>query len=480
MNDYAPLLEKVFSLDVAEQSYEVGEIEGEIPGFIDGAYYLNGPARFSRGEIRYRHWLDGDGMVLSLHFEGGAVHFTNRFVRSHKFVAEEAAGRPIFRTFGTAFDGDKLLKNIAIASPANVSVYPYGETLLAFGEQGLPWELDPATLETRGEYDFNGGINDFSPFSAHPRFDPQMDEMFNFGISYSATRPCLNVYRFDGRSSLHYRKRFQLDFPCSIHDFVLSPNYAVFYLNPYIVNMAAIMAGGKSLMDALSWEPERGSRLFIVSRETGEELASIPIGQKYCLHLINSYERDDALIVDLLEYDQPLYDEYQVLPNLFTGVREAKPVRFVVEPRRSELVERKTLAPHLAPDFPSVQPGKLMHPYHDFWMLSMATEKRSGRKFFNRLAHLNWDEPGVCDIYQSEPMRYLGGEPVFIENPGDECSGAIICQVFDAEHRASAFAIFDAFDVAKGPLALLHLREPIHLGFHASFRPRPRAGKRND
>ena len=100
-----------------------------------------------------------------------------------------------------------------------------------------------------------------------------------------------------------------------------------------------MMADGKPFMDALSWEPERGSRLFIVSRETGEEVASIPIGQKYCLHLINSYEKNDALIVDLLEYDQPLYDEYQVLPNLFTGVRKAKPVRFVVEPQRSELIE---------------------------------------------------------------------------------------------------------------------------------------------
>ena len=219
MNDYAPLIEKAFSLDATEQSYDVEDIEGEIPDFIDGTYYLNGPARFSRGELRYRHWLDGDGMIRSLWFGGGAVHFTNRFVRTHKFVAEEAAGRPIFRTFGTAFAGDQLLKNIAIASPVNVSVYTYSGTLLAFGEQGLPWELDPVTLETRGEFDFSGHINDFSPFAAHPRFDPTVNEMFNFGMSYSATRSRLNIYQFDGQSNLLYRKRFQLYFPCSIPDF---------------------------------------------------------------------------------------------------------------------------------------------------------------------------------------------------------------------------------------------------------------------
>jgi carotenoid cleavage dioxygenase-like enzyme len=45
----------------------------------------------------------------------------------------------------------------------------------------------------------------------------------------------------------------------------------------------------------------------------------------------------------------------------------------------------------------------------------------------------------------------------------------ILCQMFDAERTASAFALFDAFHVARGPVALLHLRAPIPPLFHASF-----------
>jgi carotenoid cleavage dioxygenase-like enzyme len=37
--------------------------------------------------------------------------------------------------------------------PANVSVCRYGEHLLAFGEQTLPYSLDLVTLQTRGEFD---------------------------------------------------------------------------------------------------------------------------------------------------------------------------------------------------------------------------------------------------------------------------------------------------------------------------------------
>ncbi len=39
MSDYAPLLERAFSLHPGEQCYSIEEIEGEIPDFIRGTYY---------------------------------------------------------------------------------------------------------------------------------------------------------------------------------------------------------------------------------------------------------------------------------------------------------------------------------------------------------------------------------------------------------------------------------------------------------
>jgi carotenoid cleavage dioxygenase-like enzyme len=58
---------------------------------------------------------------------------------------------------------------------------------------------------------------------------------------------------------------------------------------------------------------------------------------------------------------------------------------------------------------------------------------------------------------------------MFIGDPRDPSTGVILCQLFDAERTASAFALFDAFRVARGPVSLLHLREPIPPLFHASF-----------
>jgi carotenoid cleavage dioxygenase-like enzyme len=470
MDDHAPLIERLFAEPPREQSCFIEEIEGEIPDFLRGTYYLNGPARFRRGGFKYRHWLDGDGMVCALRFESGRAHFTNRWVRSVKLRVEEEAGRPIFRAFGGAFAGDRLKRGFMLESPVNVSVYPFAGALLAFGEQGLPWELDPVTLETRGEFNFGGCLNEVSPFAAHPKFDAVTGEMFNFGVVFSSTEPLLNVYRFDAGARLIYRRRLRLPYACSIHDFGLSRRYSIFHLSPYILEMKTLGANGGTLVDALHWEPERGSYLLILERATGEHAAMVRVGNGYCLHFVNCFEQEGRLNVDALELERPVYDQYQTLPDLFTDVGEGHPARFVVDVKNGELIGKVEIDYRLAPDFPSIDPRRAAAPYDDFWMLGISATGRRGRKFFDQLAHESWNGRETRGVYQSPPSRYLCGEPVFISDPRDEVGGAVICQLFDTERDASAFAVFDAFDVARGPVALLRLPEPMHLGFHASFR----------
>lgn len=466
MPDNAPLIERAFSIEVREGSVDL-PIEGALPSHLAGTAYWNGPGRFARGDVRYRHWLDGDGLVCALAFSGPRVRLTSRFVRSDKFRAEESSGRALFRQFGTAFPGDQLKRGIGLESPVNVSVYPFSGALLAFGEQGLPWALDPTTLETRGIFTFNGQLNDVTPFSAHPKVDHQTGEMFNFGVTFAAGRPTLNLFRFDASGGLVYRKRHALPYPASIHDFALSASYAVFYVSPLVLDMAALLQGGATIMDALSWEPERGSRLMIVSRETGELAASIPIGHKYCLHLVNAFERDGRLVVDVVEYERPIYDQYQVIPAMFTEVPTASPVRHQVDVAAASLAGRQELAYSCAPDFPAHDLDLTGLAYRDFWMLGIGTTGRPGRKFLNQLVRFDWDTNDV-EIYQAPPLTYLGGEPLFFPEPSNRRKGVVVCQSFDAERSRSAFVVFDACHVSRGPIATLWLPSALPLLFHST------------
>lgn len=468
--DFAPGIETMFSIQPSEASYIIQDIEGRVPEYISGSYYLNGPARFSFSDLQYRHWLDGDGMVYSLQFGDEGVCFTNRFVRTDKFVAEQAAGHPLFRTFGTAFPHDILRRGLSLESPSNISVYPFGATLLAFGEQALPMQLNPATLETIAPFNFSGTLNSISPFSAHPKFDHVSGEMVNFGVFFSGKKAQLCVYCFDWNGTLRWRSNQELPYPCTIHDFGLTSHYAVFYLSPYLLNVDQVVRGHRCLMDSLHWEPGRGSRLQVISRHTGKSIALIPLADRYSLHVINCFEREDTLVVDIIEFDRPVYDQYQPVPDLFQNVPHGCPVRWSINLLSAEPVARKELGYRLAPDFPTINPRLSASPYCDFWMLGLSAAGQHGRKFFDQLVHSNWDDLSTVDVFHAQPTHYLGGEPVFIEDTGSR-GGAIICQEFDARQSRSSFLIFDAFNVAAGPVARLHLKEPVHLALHACFQP---------
>lgn len=470
MTDHAPLIERAFALIPREQASDIEGVEGTLPAFLSGVYHVNGPARFSRGDLQYRNWLDGDGMVCALDFTRRPVRFTNRYVRSTKFVAEEAAGRPLYRTFGTAFPGDALLRGIALESPVNVSVYWVNGRLLALGEQSVPWELDPWTLETRGPFTFGNVLNEATPFSAHPKLDPATGELFAFGVSFSSASPALVVFRFGADGVLQYRRRVPLPYACSIHDFALSRSHAVFFVAPYLLNMSRLLHEGAALVDALEWRPERGSVLIGISRETGEVDWSIPVDRGYCLHLINAFDADDRLVVDVVEYERPLYDEYQVLPDLFTNVSSGCPVRLTVDLLKREIVGRRAIAYQCAPDFPAHDPELTGRSYRRFWMLGISAAGRPGRKFFDELVAADWDDPdGRVETYRCPRGQYLGGEPVFVPDPADRSEGVVICQSFDAEACTSAFLVFDANRVSRGPRARLPLAAPIPPLFHATY-----------
>ena len=466
----SPGLERCFLFDAVEGSYEITGITGQIPDWLRGSYYVNGPARFERAGRRYNHWLDGDGMVCALRFDENGVGFTSRFVGTRKLREEDAAGEFLFRTFGTAFPGDRLRRGLMLEPPVNVSVYPFAKRLLAFGEQSLPIELDPATLETRGEFDFHGRLNEVSPFAAHAKFDPANGHLINFGISYSATQPALNVYEFDATGNLERRSRHPIDLPHSNHDFGLSAKHCVFFLSPLLMDFDRFWGDGVSIMESLRWEPERGSRMLIAPRGAKKEAAfTVPAGQGYCLHLVNCFEEGRMLTVDILELEEPVYPEYQPIPDLFSTVQPCRPVRYLIDLKSRKLAERQTMDYDRTPDFPSIDPQLVSQKYSDFWMLGISASGAAGRKFFDQLARGSWQAGSVSDVFQTPAGEYLAGEPVFVGNPAAREQGVVIVEHLNARNDEAAFLLFDAFDVKSGPVARLPLRQRIHPGFHASW-----------
>lgn len=462
-------LAQVFFREHEESCYEIEEIEGRVPEYVRGTWYLNGPARFERAGRRYENWLDGDGMVCAVRFVEGAVHFTNRFVQTKKIIHEQAAGRFLYRTFGTAFDGDRLNRGPGTETPANVSVIPFNGQLLAFGEQSIPLELDPVSLDTIGPFDFYGQLNRISPFSAHPKIDPDNGDFLNFGIAFSQTQPLLHYYRFDKNGQLLCRTRTELTAPSSLHDFAVSDNYVSFYLSPYVLNMDRLRSGDSTL-GSLDWSSSP-SELLVLNRMAGDVAARLQIDNGYSLHTINSFECDGLLVLDLIEFDRPVYADYGPLPHLFESPPHGRPVRFVIDVAAGRIVEKFGLPYRGLLDFPCVHPADDQQSYDRCWMLGIPDGEPGETKFFTQLVAFHWSDRGTSETYTTPEGVYVAGEPVCICNPQqpDEC--VLVCQVYDAGMDTGSLVFFDGNSIRRGPIARVRLRAPIHFGFHASFAP---------
>jgi hypothetical protein len=163
------------------------EVEGDLPYDLVGVLYRNGPGKMGVGGERVAHTLDGDGMILKISMPPPDKHgkrtvmFRSRFVETEAMVRERQANRFIYRgTFGTGPSPffDKRPKNglnsdpiepsilskvigralnIDLKNTANTQVISFAGKVLALFEAGLPYAIDPETLETLGE-DTLGGV----------------------------------------------------------------------------------------------------------------------------------------------------------------------------------------------------------------------------------------------------------------------------------------------------------------------------------
>lgn len=112
------------------------------------------PGRFDRGGRRYEHVLDGDGHLIKFVVDGKQqrAHISNAFVKTDEFIAEQARDDILYRsTFGTQPLGlaDNFM-NLQLKNQANTNIQWCAGRLLALWEAGLPWRVNPWTLETEG------------------------------------------------------------------------------------------------------------------------------------------------------------------------------------------------------------------------------------------------------------------------------------------------------------------------------------------
>lgn len=449
-----------------EATYACTEVEGEIPRELNGTLYRNGPCQNVLPKVGARalHLFDGDGLVHAIRFDDGKAHYRGRFARTESFLREEREGR--YCMGGVGVPADVEIPDPPPGIQANTNVVPHAGRLFALVENAPPFELDPATLESKGLWDYDGKLLGMST-SAHPKIDGRTGQMVIHG--YQPVEPYVQLYVVepDGRVSL--AETVDAPWPSMMHDLAITENHVIFPLGSVYFDIE-VMANGGRFTEAVRGRPELGMKFGIRRREPGSPTRWFDAPSPgYLFHPGNAYEKDGRIFMDACTYADP-----QGLLDGIAAIRTGKVAMgasahpYLYEFDLEAGTCKETKLSDMEAEFPRLDDRAVG--YENRFGYAVTAEPAEGPEgVFRRFTR--YDRTRRTSVHRApEPGRWVG-EPVFVPRTPDaeEDDGFVLGLVYDGVDDRTALDVLDARAIDAKPLARIWLQERIPLGFHGNW-----------
>ncbi|MDM0027398.1 carotenoid oxygenase family protein [Variovorax saccharolyticus] len=435
-------------------------LRGELPDGLVGALVRNGPNPVFPNPAE--HWFVGDGMLHAFYLGDGQVHYRNRWIRTQRYLAERAAGKPLQNSLGQGGAKDDGV--------ANTNVVAHASRLLALEEAHLPMEIDLATLGTRGPTDLQGGLS--GPFTAHPKTDPQTGQMLFFG--YGTPAPLSAGMRFgviDADGRVERLEQFEAPYASMVHDFAISARHVIFPVSPLTGSMERARTG----RPPFAWEPEYGTRVGLLPRGGRiEDMVWWRGPACYVFHVMNAFEADGCVHVDVMQFAAPpLFPRIDGTPAA-SDKEAARLVRWTfdlaaAEGNPSPEFSQRLLDPTPG-EFPRIDERYTGRPYRHGWIASHVGEGAE-MHLYCALTHLDLATATRESWFFAPEDRV--SEAVFVPRSADapEGEGWLLAVAWRAAEDRSDLVVFDAQHVARGPVCVAELPHRVPGGFHGGWFP---------
>lgn len=456
---YAPVHTEIDSGELA--------VLGEIPADLHGVYLRNGPNPRFAPEGRY-HWFDGDGMVHAVHFADGQARYRNRWVRTAAFQAESEAGRALWRgvmenpkanPFGNSH-------GLNIKDSANTDLtFHRGQLLATWYLCGTPYAIDPLSLETLGAQDFLGTL--VGDMMAHPKVDERTGELFWF--DYGPRPPYLRygVIGADGATS--HVTDIALPGPRMPHDMAITENYAVLMDLPLVADPEAARQGRHRIV----FDRSMPARFGVLPRYAdGSRVRWFEASPCYIYHVVNAWESGEEIVLDVcrVRRPQPSAAASTPLAKMLSYLRlDAQWYRYRFNLRSGATTESEMDDANT--EFPSIDSRLVGRESRYAYNVHISPESTVA---FDGLVRYD-TVSGARSEHFFGPGRW-GSEAPFAPResstggrPGADDDGYLVTFVQDERENRSEVDIFDAADLAAGPVARVLLPQRVPLGFHATW-----------
>ena len=437
------------------------KISGELPRELNGTLYRNGPN--PQFEAPGAHWFVGDGMLHAFHLENGRASYRNRWVRTPKWLAEHDAGRALFGGFGRRMADAP--PNLTDGGVANTNILFHAGRLLALEEAHLPTEIEPGTLATRGYCNYGGRIA--GPFTAHPKIDPLTGEMVFFGYNASGPfTPTLSFGSIGANGAVTRFDRFEAPYASMVHDFIVTENHLLFPVLPITGDLTRAMSG----KPAYAWEPDKGAYVGVMKRNgAAKDIIWFRGESCYVFHVMNAWEDGSRIIADVMQFEEaPLFPHPDGSPTNPEKSR-ARLCRWTFDLAGQTDRFTQTYLDDITGEFPRVDDRRAGLKSGHGWYACANPDLAAEGLALSGIVHV--DGEGARRGRSLLPLGDTISEPVFVarDDKAAEGDGWLLAVVWPARDNVSDLTVFDATDVAAGPVALAHLGHRVPDGFHGNW-----------
>ncbi len=437
-------------------------VSGKVPDGIKGCWFRAGPDWQYPSGRDDDIFIDGEGMIHRFEFEDGAVSYRSRWVRTARFEAQEKAGKALFGRYRNRHTNDDSVAGVSMGTGNTNAIFHAGK-LLALKEDDLPYEIDPDTLETIGKYDHRGAVKSVC-MSAHPKVDTVEDKLLTYAYQAKgdATKDIV-YYEFNSDGTLDSEIWFDMPFPGMVHDFAITPNYAIFPIFPLIADLERIKQGG----DYYAYYPGEQMHVAVVPRNGAAKDVKWFKGPAWTAgHMMNAFEEDGRVCLDLCLYDGNCFtflktdkgETTEFCPPMLTRLT------FDMTEENNEFSRRRIMP--VPCEMPRTDDRYQGYPVKNGFVIAYR-----GQDGTSALGKVDMTT-GEMKTWSPGPRSSIH-EPQFVPRSPDapEGDGWLLVIVNRLDDNHSDLAIVDATDIEAGPVALLRLPVRVRSTFHGTWVP---------
>ncbi|MEZ5653065.1 MAG: carotenoid oxygenase family protein [Burkholderiaceae bacterium] len=438
-----------------------------LPAAVTGTLYRNGPAGMVHGEMRYRHWFDGDGMVHAWRLHGDTAVHSARMVETRRLRAERDAGRLLWPGFATDVADTRDVVSADSVNAGNISVLPLAGELLALWEAGSPWSLDPHDLRTRSRKVFSPDTDGLS-FSAHPRIEPD-GRIWNFG--YLSGSGKLMLYELDKLGRL--RRAAAIDAPQAdmVHDFVITERHLGFVLMPLMSEPD--LPAGTAFMNRLRWQADAPVIVLLIDKDTWQISHRFELPSFFAFHFGNAWVDGDTVRITVARSA-----DFDALMRRIGQATRGERGDELAPQALSELVldtrgggARLQALPLSGAEFPVTDPRFAGRPSRHTFLLGGSDSRPDGLFGFNSVMRFD-RQSGRTESFDYG-ADVLAEEHVFVPAPGAaEGEGWLIGTAYDWRRSRTRLSVFETRSLGDGPIASAELPYGLPLGLHGRWQGR--------